>query len=292
MSAVPAVVYLRDRFVNPSEARISLFDRGYLFGDSIFETLRVYVGVPFALDAHLDRLEHSSAVTGIQIPVARHALSALVGDAVTTSGLSSAYVRVTVSRGEGGSGIGTLGADDPTLSIIVREHVPYPAGYYDDGVDSITLETRKIPAACLDPAMKSGNYLPNVLARRELERRGLTEGVMLSTTDSVVCGTVSNLFLVRAGALQTPDEASGCRPGVTRAILLELAEACGLRPAAQPISRADLEHADEAFFANTLMECLPLRSLDGRGLRSAESGSSTRRLHAAYREAVVRATSS
>lgn len=290
MRAVKPVVYLGDRFVDPGDARVSIFDRGYLFGDSIFETVRAYDGAPFALDAHLDSLVHASECTGIALP-SRSELARLVHEALARSGLESAYLRITVSRGEGGSGIGTLGATAPVLSIIVREHVPYPASAYADGIDAVTLATRKIPAACLDPAMKTGNYLPNILARRELERHGLFEGVVLSVAGAVVSGTVSNLFLVEGGVLRTPDEASGCRPGVTRRIVLDLASALGLDAAVAPISPAELARAEEAFFTNTLMECLPVRHLDGRPLGSAASGSITRRLGAAYRAEVARTSS-
>jgi branched-chain amino acid aminotransferase len=284
---VSALVYLRDRFLDSSEdARVSLFDRGYLFGDSIFETLRAYAGVPFAVDAHLDRLEHAARVTGIALPRERSEIASLLQEAVRRSGCESAYVRITVSRGEGREGLATVGADDPVLSIIVRSYGGYSAEAYAHGIESVTLETRKVPAACLDPSMKTGNYLPNVLARRELERHGLIEGVVLSVDDRVVSGTVSNLFLVEAGALRTPDEASGCRPGVTRALVIELGKALGLGVVRAPIVPADFAGAEEAFFVNSLMECLPVRQLDGRALRSAEAGSITRRVHAAYQARV------
>lgn len=281
-------VYLGDGFVeSPNEARVSIFDRGYLFGDSIFETLRTYDGHVFALDAHLDRLEHASAVTGIVPKQHRAAIAELVRVAIERSGFASAYVRVTVSRGEGGAGLGTQGCNHPVLSIIVKEHVGYPAEAYEKGIESIVLKTRKVPAECLDPAMKTGNYLPNVMAKRELERARLIEGVMLSTTGVVVSGTVSNVFLVRGRQLRTPNEASGCRPGVTREIILELGSRLGLEVVSDTIQLDDLHTADEIFFVNTLMECLPVRKMFDHELRSAEPTSWTRKMQGAYREAVL-----
>jgi branched-subunit amino acid aminotransferase/4-amino-4-deoxychorismate lyase len=131
--------------------------------------------------------------------------------------------------------------------------------------------------------MKTGNYLPNVLAKRELERLGMIEGIVLATTDAVVSGVVSNLFLVKDGLLRTPDLASGCRPGVTREIIIRLADALDLRVEERPIAVSDLADADEAFFTNTLMECLPVRRVDGHELESARPDSISRRLHEAYR---------
>lgn len=277
------IVYLRDGFVDAVEARVSLFDRGYLLGDSIFETLRVYDGRVFACDAHVDRLERASEATGIRIPRDRAALRVLVEAAVARSTLTTAYVRVTVSRGEGGVGLGTIGCDDPTLSIIVKDFVGYPADAYDRGIDTIILQTRKVPAACLDPALKTGNYLPNVMAKRELEAKRMIEGVVLSTTGAVVSGSVSNLFFVVGDELWTPDPASGCRPGVTRETVLRVARGLGLEVNEAPVSIGALASADEVFFTNTLMECLPVRTLNGRELASARDHSMTRRLHAAYR---------
>jgi branched-chain amino acid aminotransferase len=284
------LVFLKDRFLSPSEdARVSLFDRGYLLGDAIFETLRAYDGAAFAVDAHLDRLEHAAEGTGIRPPHDRASLAALIAEAIHRSGLASAYVRITVSRGEVGSyGLGTLAADAPVLSIVVRDLGGYPDHAYEDGIDTQIVRARKVPAACIDPTMKTGSYMPNVLARREIDGAGMLEGVQLSVDGLVVSGTVSNLFLVAAGQLRTPDEASGCRLGVTRAVLLDLARALGIPTQVGPITVEDLGQADEAFFANTLMECLPIRRIapHARPLASAAPSSMTKRLLTAYRENV------
>lgn len=285
---MPNIVYLEDRFLDSlAEARVSLFDRGYLLGDSVFETLRLYEGRVFALEEHLDRLFRALEVTGINVPAERSSIGALVREAATRSGLSSAYVRLTVSRGQGGVGLGTVGCDKPVLSIIVKEYGGYPADAYERGIESITLATRKVPAACLDPALKTGNYLPNIMAKRELERSGMIEGVVLSMAGDVVSGSVSNIFLVKEGRVRTPSEDCGIRPGVTREILLRVAASLKVDVTAEPITVDDLHAADEIFFANTLMECLPVRRMDGHDLASAAPTSWTRRLHAAYRDRVL-----
>ncbi len=284
------VVYLNGRFLAAGEpATVSLFDRGYLFGDSVFETLRGYRGSPFRLEEHLRRLEYSAGAVGIPLPASRAELAAVTREALARSGLDEAYIRITVSRGEGGGGIATAGCDRPVLSVVVKRLTPYPPEAYARGIRSAVVGTRKVPAACLDPAIKSGNYLPNIMARRELERLGMIEGVQLSVDGAVVSGTVSSLFVIRGDRLRTPSLASGCRPGVTRAAVLEVASRAGLRPCEDSLRVADLHDADEIFFANTLMECLPVAELDGRPLEPAP-GPKTRAVHAALRELIERET--
>jgi branched-chain amino acid aminotransferase len=166
---------------------------------------------------------------------------------------------------------------------------PYPAEGYADGLRTIVVGPRRIPPACLDPAWKTGNLLPQVIARRELEATGLTEGIQLAVDGSVASGTIANVFLVRAGELVTPDVASGARPGVTREALLELAPACGLRAVEQRVELTELDAAEEAFFASTVMECLPIRSIDGRR-DYGPPGAATRALSAKLRDLIAAET--
>ena len=194
------------------------------------------------------------------------------------------------SRGEGPGGIGSAGYDAPVLSILVRPLHPYPAEAYRSGIRSMVVRTRKVPCICLDPTIKCGNYLPNILARRELEAQGMIEGVQLTVEGQVTSGTVSNVFLVKDARLCTPDVASGILSGITRAALIEVAAQVGLEVVEQRIEVADLYQTDELFFANTLMECLPVAEIDGRKLAPAP-GVSTQALHAAFRELVDREVS-
>ena len=282
-------VYLDGQFTTAADAKVSLLDRAYLFGDSVFETVRTYAGMPFQLAAHLDRLSHSAAVLGIPLAQNHAAVTELVGETVRRTGLDEAYVRITLSRGEGGRGLSPVGCEKPVLSIISRPLFPYPAAAYRDGIRSMTVATRRVPAACLDPSIKCGNYLPSIMARRELDAAGLIEGVQLSVDGCVVCGTVSNVFIVRGGHLITPDLASGCLPGITRAAVLELAIKLGIQCGEQRLNSADLAAADEMFFTNTLMECLPVAELDGRRLGAAP-GVVTQRVMGAWREMVAEET--
>jgi len=280
------LIYLNGRFCNAEAAFVPLLDRGYLYGDSIFETLRSYAGVPFRLERHLDRLQRASQITGIGLPKARAELTELIGETLMRSGYREAIIRLTISRGEGGQGISPQGCDSPTLSIIVRPLGGYPPEAYLRGVRSKVVAARRVPAACLDPTIKCGNYLPSIMARRELDAHAMIEGVQLGVDGQVVGGTVSNVFLLGGGFLRTPDPASGCLPGITRAAVLELAAEAGLTAVEERIAPADLARADEMFFTNTIMECLPVAEIDGH--RFAETpGPGTRAIRAAF-DALVR----
>jgi len=285
----PPLAYLDGEFRDANTARVSLFDRAYLYGDSIFETLRSYDGVPFRLAGHLDRLEHASRLTGIALTENREELTALVHETLARSGHREATIRVTVSRGEAAHGIGTAGCDAPVLSIIVRHLVGYGEQAYRRGVRSKVVGVRSVPAACLDPAMKCGNYLPNIMARRELEVDGMIEGVRLGVDGQVVGGTVSNVFLVDGDRLRTPHLASGCLPGITRAAVLEIAAGAGLKTEEDRVEPAELARADEMFFTNTIMECLPVARIDDHGF-SDVPGPATAAIQQRFEELVRQET--
>jgi branched-subunit amino acid aminotransferase/4-amino-4-deoxychorismate lyase len=276
------VYFLDNRFLPSADARVSLNDRGYLFGDTAFETLRGYGGSVFRLERHLERLAYSAKVLGLTLPLPLEQLAARVLEAVARCEASDSYVRVTLSRGEGGAGISTKNFDHPSLSIIVRPFHPYPAEAYEQGIRTQVLGPRKVPPECLDPAIKSGGaYLPSIIARRELDRQGLVEGVQLAVAGHVVSGLVSNVFAVSSGRLLTPDLASGCLPGITREVLLQLAPSVGLEPVERRLTVEELYQSDELFFANSLMECLPVRQLDQHPFHPAP-GPFTRKLLAAF----------
>ena len=283
------LVYLNGEFLDPADAQVSLLDRGYLLGDSIFETLRSYGGGVFRMAEHLDRLDRASDVTGIELPKSRTELTGLVRETLSRGQLLDAYIRITISRGEGGPGISPRDCHRPVLSILVRPLVPYPEEVYRRGIATAVVAARRVPAACLDPTIKCGNYLPNILARRELDARGMIEGVQLNVEGHVASGTVSNVFLVRGDRLWTPDLASGCLPGITRAALLEIAPQVGLSPSEQRIEPAELTEADEMFFTNTLMECLPVATIDGHPF-STVPGPYTQSLHDALKALVLQET--
>ena len=275
-------------FASPEEAKVSLFDRGYLLGDSIFATLRAYGGSVFRLDEHLRVFAHGAEVLGMTAPRGDE-VRAIVRECVARSGLVEAYLRITMSRGEGPPGLGIAGYDAPILSVIVRALHRYPAVAYAEGIASTVVRTRKVPAACFDPTLKTGNYLSAIQARRELSRTGMIEGIQLAIEGHVVSGTISNVFAVSGNVLRTPGVESGCRPGMTRAVVLELASSVGLIAREEPLDVADLLRADEVFFTNTVMECLPVASIDEVVLPKAP-GRHVQALRAAFEALVERET--
>lgn len=264
------VVQIAGRYVaSRAEAQVSLFDRGYLLGDAVFETLRAYRGRPFQLERHLTRLIEGARAIDLRLPTSRAQLAADVHAALAHGELDEATVRITLSRGEGPRGIGVEGYDTPVLSIVAAPHVPLPRWAYDEGVHTRVVGPRRIPPACLDPRLKAAHYLPQIVARRELTGPRELEGVMLTVDGAVCSGLVSNIFVAHGGRLRTPWLGAGCMPGTTRALLLERAASAGLPLEEAPVSLEALEQADEVLFTSALVGCLPVAQLGARPLPGA-----------------------
>jgi branched-chain amino acid aminotransferase len=279
------VVFHNDHFLSEAEPpAVSLFDRGYSHGDAVFETLRAYRGRPFRLDAHLDRMFIGISTLGIACPLSRADIGGVVCEAIDKTGLDAVQVRVTVSRGECGSGIGTADCGRATVTAIARPFVGYPNDAYRHGIATSIVSARRIPNACIPTTFKSANYLPSVLARRELDSRAQLEGLVLSVDGEVVGGTVSNVFMVCEGELHTPALSSGCLPGVTRQAIIELAARLGVPVREHRLLPSVLEDVDELFFTNSLMELLPAAVVAMRSI--AAPGPITRRLHAELLELI------
>jgi branched-chain amino acid aminotransferase len=249
------VVYLQNRFVTPAEAVVPLADRGYLLGEGVFATMRGYDGVCFRPAAHLRELTRGASMLGIPCPSIAE-LTVIANEAARRTGEASAYVRVTL----------TAGPPDgpPTLSILARKMDLPSDAEYALGVAAITVRARRIPPSCFDGTIKTTSYVTQVLARRECET-----GIQLSVDGALACGTMSNLFVVMGERLLTPSLESGCRAGVTRAAVLEIAAKVGLLPIETRLDASLLAGADEAFFTSTRIECLPIASIDGQPLRGS-----------------------
>ncbi len=254
-------IWLDGSFVDPEAAHVSLFDRGYLLGDSAFATMRAIHGSIFRSGAHFARLYAALDAFGIELPFGRTTLQGAVLDAVERHAGPDITIRVTVSRGPGPLGISTRADLRATASVVARHTTVYPEHLYVQGIATKVVTTRRVPSACLPPSAKSGSYLPQVLAHRELGE--VPEGLQRSFDGQIASGTISNVFLIRGDELVTPHEASDCRAGVTREVLLETAEHVGLRATERRVDDSDLAMADEVFFASTVMECLPVNRIEG-----------------------------
>jgi len=282
------IVYLNGDFVPGEEAKVSLFDHGYLFGDSIFETLRSYEGTLFRVEAHLDRLADSARYMKMTLPKSRTELTDLCYETLARSGLSEAYLRVTVSRGVSDRGIDPDRCPRPTLSIIAKDPPAYPPEGYVTGIPTVIVSLRKVADEALSGRVKGGNYQNHILAKMELNQHGVIEGFLLNPQGFVVEGTVSNVFIVKGGTVLTPSGASGCLEGITRNVIMDLAaRSLGLPVVAGFITRYDLYTADECFLTNTLMEVMPVSRVDGRPIGDGKPGPTTLKLAALFKQLVA-----
>src|SRR5436309_7708798 len=197
-------IYLNDRFVPKEEAVVSVFDRGFLYGDGVFETLRAYRGRIFQLPEHLARLERSASELGIALPVTRERLADLVRESLTRNQLQEAYLRITVSRGPGEIGLEPALCRSPTFVVIANPFEPYPESFYTDGVSVAVVQTRRNLPEALPPHVKSLNYLNNILAKMEATALGAFEALLLNHHGELTEGTTSNVFVALGGRLRTP----------------------------------------------------------------------------------------
>ena len=278
------LIYLDGKLVPKEEAKVSVFDHGVLYGDGVFEGIRVYEGNVFRLKEHVDRLYESAKTIGMVIPMTPKEVEDATIETVAANGMRDAYIRLVVTRGVGDLGIDPDKCEKPTLFIIVATIALYPQEFYDNGIPLITASTRRIPLVCVDPRIKSLNYLNNILAKIEAKKAGVPEAVMLNLSGRVAECTADNLFIKRNGTLKTPRLTEGALPGVTRGAVLELAEGLGVPTHETVLGLHDLYNADECFLTGTGAEIVPVISIDGRQIADGKPGELTRRLHAKFLE--------
>jgi branched-chain amino acid aminotransferase len=283
-------VHVGGRICGAEEARISVLDRGFLYGDSVYETVATEGGRLFALAEHLDRLERSAARIFLTLPP-RAEIERAVEATVAAAGNAETRVRVMVTRGLGGD-LDPASATSPSLVVIAQPRGGPTAEMYDEGVAAaIVSVVRNLPGT-VDPAVKSGNYLNNVLALEEARRLhpGAHEAILLSASGSVAEGASSNVFLVRGGELVTPGLAVGILEGVTRTKVLALASEHGI-PHREPTFLApdELRAADELFLTSAARGVLPVTRLDGRPVGQGRPGPVTQRLMRSYARLTGRA---
>jgi branched-chain amino acid aminotransferase len=278
------VVVLDGRRCPPGEATVSVFDRGFLYGDSVFETLRTYGGAPFELDEHLRRLESSAARVYIPLPIAREQLRAEVLDAIAAAGNAESYVRLMITRGEGQLGLDPALAERPRRVIIVQPLQPPPPEQYDSGIAAISYRTERVVDATSAQGAKIGNYLISVLAMRQARLAGAHEALIQDGQGRILEGASSNVFVVQRGTLVTPGVEAGILAGITRAHLLELAAELGLPSELKTLELGAVLAADELFISSSIRELLAVVRLDGQTIGTGKPGPIYRRLLAAFRQ--------
>lgn len=282
------LVYLNGQFLPREEARVSVFDHGYLYGDGIYETLRAYRGTIFLLDQHLERLQRSADAIALTLPFPLEQIGAAIRECLTVNKLRDAYVRIQVSRGPGEIGLDPALCPAPTTVIVAKPFHDYPREHFEQGVPVAIVRTRRNHPLALDPAIKSTNFLNNILAKIESIRSGAYEGILLNWKGYVAEGTISNIFTVKKGVLFTPHPATGILGGVTRALVLRLAREARVTVREVLLRPRDLDEADECFITNTTAEVMPVTSVDRRPTGDGRPGPVTRMLMEAYRQEVLR----
>jgi len=275
-------IFIDGKYYNERDAKISVFDHGLLYGDGIFEGIRAYHGRVFKLKEHIDRLFYSAKAILLQIPMSPVQITRAVVEACRENKIRDGYIRLVVTRGMGTLGLNPKSCKRPSVIIIADKIQLYPPVVYQRGLDIITVPTTRNLHNSLNPAIKSLNYLNNILAKIEANNGGCEEAVMLNAEGFVAECTGDNLFIVKNGALLTPPLSAGALYGITRRTVMELAEESGLKVSEPNLTRYDLFSADECFLTGTGAEIVPVVKIDGRVIGTGKPGRVTRRLEDEY----------
>ena len=278
------LVVIDGEILAPEDAKISVYDRGFLYGDSVFETIRTYGGKLFALDDHLSRLEDSAAKMGFDLPVSKDVLAAETRRGLAAADNAESYARVMITRGTGPIGLDTELAEGPCRVILIQPLVMPPDEHYANGISALCVQTVRASDA-VDSA-KLGNYLASAMALRKARAAGAVEALVVNRDGAVVEGTTSNIFAVKDGVLITPPIDIGILAGITRARVLKLAEDLGVEVVLRPLAPVELSGLDELFLTSSIRELMPIVSVDGNLVGSGQPGEMTRKLHRAFRRLV------
>jgi branched-chain amino acid aminotransferase len=278
-----ATIWIDGEWHTKESGRVSVFDHGLLYGDGVFEGIRVYAGKVFKLKEHLDRLYESAHAVLLKIPMPKAEFGRVIEEAVRRSGLEEAYIRPIVSRGIGDLGVDPRNCPKATMIVIVDAIRIWPAERYEQGLDVITAGTPIPHRESLSPRVKSLNYLSHCMAKMEANVAGADEALMLDASGHVAEGTGQNIFVVKNGVLRTPPLYAGILAGVTRAVVIQLAGQAGHAVQEDLLNRFDVYTADEAFLTGTASEIAPIRSYDGRTIGSGKAGPITRDLMSRFK---------
>ncbi|MBX3451113.1 MAG: branched-chain-amino-acid transaminase [Planctomycetaceae bacterium] len=271
-------IFLGDRLVDEADAKISVFDHGLLYGDGVFEGIRVYSGKVFLHEDHLQRLYESARAIRLEIPLSLDALRKAVEETVAANSISDGYIRLVVTRGAGSLGLDIRRTANPQVIIIADRISLYPAETYTKGMALVTASTIRNHPAALSPRIKSLNYLNNILARIEGTDAGMVEALMLNHRGEVAECTGDNIFIIKNGVVKTPPPDAGILEGITRNAVMRLAIEAGYEMREFVMTRHDIYTADECFLTGTAAEVVPVVSLDGRPIGDGKPGPVTKDL--------------
>ncbi len=277
-------VYIDGKYFDKEEAKISVYDHGLLYGDGVFEGIRIYNGRVFKLREHIRRLYDSAHAIMLNIPLAEGEMITAVEETVSVNEKRDGYIRLLVTRG-----VGTLGLDpdkcpDPSVIIIVDDIALYPEELYKNGIAVVTAAQRRLPPDGIDPRIKSLNYLNNILAKIQAKQAGCLEAVMLNKEGYIAECTADNLFIVKDSCVSTPQSMYGALSGITRSVVFELCGRLQIPAEEKGLTLYDLYLADECFLTGSGAEIMPVTKADGRSIGSGRAGSVTEGLRAAFGE--------
>ncbi len=275
-------VYIDGQYYDERNAKVSVFDHGLLYGDGIFEGIRAYNGRVFKLKEHIDRLFCSARAILLSVPISHAEIMRAVVATCRRNKVRDGYIRLVVTRGRGTLGLNPNRCQEPSVIIIADKIQLYPAELYQNGLEIVTVPTTRNLHSALNPAIKSLNYLNNVLAKIEANNAGCEEAIMLNAEGFVAECTGDNIFIVKDGRLQTPPLSAGALYGITRQTVMQLAQDEGV-PVSEPnLTRYDLFNADECFLTGTGAEIIPVVKIDGRPIGSGKPGPVTAKLVQQY----------
>jgi len=279
-----AKIYIDGKFYSEANAKVSVLDHGLLYGDGIFEGIRFYNGRVFRLEEHLSRLWDSARSICLEIPMTMRELTEAVLETIRQNHLRDGYIRLLVTRGIGNLGLNPTQCKRPSVIIIAATIALYHPDVYRKGLAIVTCATRRSNPAALNPAVKSLNYLNNVMARIEANLARADEALMLNDAGNVAECTADNVFVVKRGQIFTPPITAGALRGITRSIVFEIAAELGIKVSETDITRHDVFVADECFLTGTAAEIIPVVKADGRLIGNGKPGPITTRIMARFRE--------
>lgn len=271
-------IYIDGQWLDRKDAKVSVFDHGLLYGDGVFEGIRVYSRRIFRLGEHLERLYRSARAIALEMPIAQEEMAVIVADAVARNQCEDGYIRLVVTRGEGALGIDPSSCPRPSIIVIVDQVAVYPRELYEGGVNVVTSPTRQVSHESVDPRIKSLNYLKNILAKIDARIANAHEAILLNAEGFIAECTADNLFVVRNGVISTPSPQDGALEGITRGVILQLAAAAKIPAREARLTRYDLHTADEAFLTGTGAELMPIARFDARAIGNGKVGPITARL--------------
>jgi branched-chain amino acid aminotransferase len=280
------MIFLNDRLVPENKAKVSVFDHGFLYGDGVYETLRVYKGTVFMIEEHTKRLFRSASMISLRIPLSPDEIKSAVYKTIRKNRHREAYVRISVSRGPGPIGLDPGLCPKSTLVVISKDMGKYPGHLYRKGVRIAVVRTRRNCRNALDPRIKSLNFLNNIIATIEAKKRGAYEAIMMNYRGYVAEGTISNIFFVKNRILCTPATEVGILEGITRRVIIDIAQELQIRVREGSFHRRYLYTADEVFISSTTKEVMPVTIVDDTRIGMG-AGKLTGMIHKAYKQKVL-----